>query len=349
MVEERFFSQNTVGKQQRTGPMRRWIVESFGDPVETWRLDEDAPEMEPGPGQLAVAVEAAGLGLPDVLMANDNYPLTPPLPFTPSQEAAGEVVSVGEGVDSALVGTRVLGSTEFIAQRGGLADLCLMRANAVHPVPDGMSGVEAAGFFIPYQTAWVGLVRRAAIASNDTVLVLGASGSSGAAAVQLAKAKGARVIAIAGGPKKAAFCERIGADAVIDHRSQDITTATHELTDGDGATVVFDPVGGRPARAAFMATAFEGRFVVIGYASGEWARIALPETLMRNISLVGAMPVGFSHAEMRAAHDDLIAHWADGKLDLSHQQVFEFSDARSAIECIANGRVEGKVIVRVST
>ncbi|MCR9279881.1 MAG: zinc-binding dehydrogenase [Pseudomonadaceae bacterium] len=327
--------------------MRKWIVESFGDPTKNWRLESNAHDIEAGPGQVLVAVEAAGLGLPDVLMAHDNYPLTPPLPFTPSQEAAGEIVAVGEGVDSGLIGTRVLGSTEFQAQKGGLADLSAMRANAVFPIPEGMSGVEAAGFYIPYQTAWVGLVRRAAITSEDTVLVLGASGSSGAAAVQLAKAKGAKVIAVAGGPQKAAFCKRIGADAVIDRKTQDITAATRELTDGRGATVVFDPVGGKPARAAFKATAFEGRFVVIGYASGEWARISLPETLMTNISLVGAMPVGFTRDQFRAAHDDLIGHWSQGQLDLSNTQVFEFNDARAAIECIATGGVEGKVVVRV--
>jgi len=165
--------------------------------------------------------------------------------------------------------------------------------------------------------------------------------------VQLAKAKGARVIAIAGGPQKAAFCERIGADAVIDRKTQDITATARELTGGRGATVVFDPVGGKPARAAFKATAFEGRFVIIGYASGEWARIALAETLMTNISLVGAMPVGFSHAQVRAAHDDLVSHWAKGQLDLSQTQMFDFDDARAAIELIATGGVEGKVVVRV--
>lgn len=330
-----------------TSTMRRWIVESFGDPVETWRLDAEAPLIEPKPGQVLVAVEAAGLGLPDVLMANDNYPLTPPLPFTPSQEAAGKVIAVGDGVDEGLMGTRVLGSTDFLGQRGGLADMTAMRADGIYPVPDAMKGVEAAGFYIPYQTAWVALVRRAAITSEDTVLVLGASGSSGAAAVQLAKAKGARVIAVAGGPEKSAFCEQLGADAVIDHRSEDITRAARELTDGKGASVVFDPVGGKPARAAFKATAFEGRFVIIGYASGEWARIAVSETLMTNISLVGAMPTGFTHADYVAAHDDLLSHWAAGQLDLSHAQVFDFDDARSAIECIATGGVKGKVVVRV--
>jgi NADPH2:quinone reductase len=327
--------------------MRAWRVEEFGEPTQQWRLAEDAPDCEPGAGQIKVAVEACGLGLPDVLMCRNNYPLTPPLPFTPSQEAAGEVVAVGEGVDERLVGTRVMGTTLFQAQAGGLADCCLMSAGAALPIPDAMPGAEAAGFFIPYMTAWVGLVRRGNLTPYDTLLVLGASGSSGAAAVQLGKAIGARVIAVAGGPEKAAFCRSIGADEVIDHRAEDITEATKNLTDGAGASIVFDPVGGKAGRAAFKATAFEGRFVVIGYASGEWARISLPETLMTNISLVGAMPVGFSGDVMRGGVEELIGYWQQGKLKLSSQQVFDFDDALSAIAHIANGKVEGKVIVRV--
>jgi NADPH2:quinone reductase len=327
--------------------MRRWIVESFGEPEDVWRLEDNAEPFEPAPGQVKIKVEAAGLGLPDVLMCHNNYPLTPPLPFTPSQEAAGEVVAVGEGVDDAMLGTRVLGPTLFQAQRGGLADECLMHAAGALPIPDEMSGVEAAGFFIPYQTAWVALVRRAQINTDDTLLVLGASGSSGCAAVQLAKAKGARVIAVAGGPEKSAFCKSIGADAVIDRKQQDVTEATLQLTDGKGVSMVYDPVGGKAGRAAFKATAFEGKFIVIGYASGEWAQIALPETLMKNISLVGAMPVGYSAEQVMAAHQDLLRHWRQGELEVSNCQVFDFDDARTAIAHIAAGKVEGKVVVRL--
>lgn len=334
--------------------MRRWIVDSFGKPEDVWRLDEDAESFDPGPGQVKVKVEAAGLGLPDVLMCHNNYPLTPPLPFTPSQEAAGTVISVGEGVSDTLLGKRVLGPTLFQAQRGGLADECLMQATGSQagalagalPIPDDMSSVEAAGFFIPYQTAWVALVRRARITAQDTVLILGASGSSGCAAVQLAKAKGARVIAVAGGAEKAAFCKSIGADEVIDRKQQDVTTAARELTGGKGVSIVFDPVGGKAGRAAFKATAFEGRFVVIGYASGEWAQITLPETLPRNISLVGAMPVGYSAEQVMTAHQDLLQHWRDGALKISDSTVFDFEDARTAIAHIAAGKVEGKVVVR---
>lgn len=335
--------------------MRKWIVESFGEPKDVWRLEENAQTIEPGPGQVKIKVEAAGLGLPDVLMCHDNYPLTPPLPFTPSQEAAGKIVAVGDGVDSSIVGTRVLGPTLFQAQYGGLAEECLMQAAGrgesalagTLPIPDEMSGVEAAGFFIPYQTAWVALVRRAEITADDTLLVLGASGSSGCAAVQLAKAKGAKVIAVAGGPEKAAFCKSIGADEVIDRKAQDVTEAALELTDGKGVSMVFDPVGGKAGRAAFKATAFEGKFIVIGYASGEWAHITLPETLMKNISLVGAMPVGYSADQVLAAHEDLLQHWRRGELNVANSQVFDFNDARSAIVQIASGKVEGKVVVRI--
>jgi NADPH2:quinone reductase len=327
--------------------MRAWKVSQFGEPAEVLTLDEQAEDFEPDRGQVKVKVEVAGLGLPDVFMCRDNYPLTPPLPFTPSQEAVGEIVAVGEGVDAGLIGSRILGPTLFSIQRGGLAEQCLMMASSVHAIPTEMTGEEAAGFFIPYQTAWIGLVHRARLAAADTVLVLGASGSSGCAAVQLAKAKGARVIAVAGGPQKSAFCETLGADAVIDHHSQDITEATLGLTDGKGVSVVYDPVGGRAGRAAFKAMAFEGRFVVIGYASGEWPRIGLAETLFKNISLVGAMPVGYSSEFMRAAHDDLMSHWQKGQLKAARNQVFSFEDGGKAIEHIAAGKVEGKVVVRI--
>lgn len=328
--------------------MRRWLVEEFGEPAQVWRLDSEAEPFDPGPGQLKLEVEAAGLGLPDVLMCHDNYPLTPPLPFTPSQEAVGKVVAVGEGADTALLGARVMGPTLFQAQRGGLADFCLMEASAALPVPEQMTGIEAAGFYIPYQTAWVALVRRAHITAQDTVLVLGASGSSGAAAVQLAKAKGARVIAVAGGPEKSAYCSSIGADVVIDRKSEDVTEAALQHTQGQGVSLVFDPVGGKAGRAAFKALGFEGRFVVIGYASGEWAHISLVETLMKNISLVGAMPVGYSAEQVREAHEDLLVHWREGSLKVANAQVFDFETARDAISHIAAGKVEGKVVVQVS-
>jgi len=328
--------------------LRAWKVISFGEPADVLTLEPDAKPIEVSSNQVKVAVEAAGLGLPDVFSCRNSYPLTPPLPFVPSQEAAGKIVEVGEDVDASLINKRVLGPTLFQAQSGGLADFCLMSAEAVYEIPDSMSSEEAAGFYIPFQTAWVGLVHRAKITADDTVLILGASGSSGCAAVQLAKAVGARVIAVAGGPEKHRFCLKIGADEVIDHHSEDITRSARQLTNGRGVNVVFDPVGGKPGRAAFKAIAFEGRFVVIGFASGEWARINISETLLGNVSLIGAMPSGFSPEFYQNAHRDLMKHWNDGKLKVMGNQVFEFEDGLKAIQHIASGKVEGKVVVRVS-
>ncbi len=328
--------------------MRAWIVSEFGEPADVLKLIENAETFQPGPDQVKVKVEVAGLGLPDVLMCKNNYPLVPPLPFTPSQEAVGEIIAVGANVDAAVIGTRVLGPTLFQLQRGGLAEECLMMSQMALPIPDTMSGEEAAGFFIPYQTAWIGLVHRARLTAADSVLVLGASGSSGSAAVQLAKAKGAYVIAVAGGPDKAAFCASLGADAVSDHRRQDITEAVLELTAGKGVSIVYDPVGGKTGRAGFKATAFEGRFVVIGYASGEWPHINLPETLPKNISLVGAMPVGYSPQFMLNIHHDLLWHRERGQLKIVGNQAFSFTEGGKAIEHIAARKVEGKVVVRVS-
>jgi NADPH2:quinone reductase len=328
--------------------MRAWQVREFGEPADVLKLEENAESFEPGPSQVKVKVEVAGLGLPDVFMCRNNYPLVPPLPFTPSQEAVGKIIAVGADVDVSVIGTRVLGPTLFQLQRGGLAEECLMMSQLALPIPDTMSGEVAAGFFIPYQTAWIGLVHRAQLTAEDSVLVLGASGSSGSAAVQLAKARGAYVIAVAGGPGKVAFCESLGADAVINHRSEDITDRTLELTEGKGVSVVYDPVGGKAARAGFKATAFEGRFVVIGYASGEWPHISLPETLPKNISLVGAMPVGYTHEFMLNAHNDLMSHWKRGHLKFVGNQIFSFEEGGKAIEHIASRKVEGKVVVRVS-
>jgi len=327
--------------------VRAWIVNSFGEPADVLTFEENAASVEAKSGEVKVKVEAAGLGLPDVFSCQNSYPLTPPLPFVPSQEAAGVIVEVGGNVDANLVGKRVLGPTLFQAQSGGLADFCLMSARSVYEIPDAMTSEEAAGFFIPYQTAWVGLIHRAKLTEDDSVLILGASGSSGCAAVQLAKAVGAKVIAVAGGPEKSDFCYEIGADEVIDHHSEDITHSTRELTQGKGVNVIFDPVGGKPGRAAFKAIAFEGRFVVIGFASGEWARISISETLLNNVSLVGAMPTGFSPEYYVDAHHDLIKHWSSGKLRVVGNQIFEFEDGLKAVQHIATGKVEGKVVVRI--
>lgn len=190
--------------------MKAWHVTHYGLPNEVLKLVE-TNDFEPEPGHVKVKVEAAGLGLPGVFMCTDTYPFKPPLPFVPSQEAVGSIVAVGERVNPVLIGTRGLGLTSFQSQRGGLAEYCQMQEGSSFTAPENMSAEEAAAFIIPYLTAWVGLAHRAKIKAGETVLVLGASGSSGYAAIQLAKAKRSKVIAVAGGAEKSAFCESLGA------------------------------------------------------------------------------------------------------------------------------------------
>ena len=222
--------------------MQAWLVSGAGAPSAVLeRVERAAPEV--GPGLVRARVHAAGCGLPDVLMCRGTYPLTPPLPFTPGQEIAGEVLEVGPDCES-RVGERIMGVTAFLTGFGGFADEALVYDHFALPIPAEMSDEQAAGFSIPYHTAWVGLVRRAALAPKETLLVLGASGGTGSAAVQLGRALGARVIAAAGGPDKVAFCRALGADEVIDYRSEDIPERVRELTGGTGAQVIYDPVGG---------------------------------------------------------------------------------------------------------
>src|SRR4051812_22238716 len=188
--------------------MRAWQVQRGGEPKDVLRLVDVEPPV-PGPDQLRIRVTAAGVGLPDVFMCRGNYPLTPGLPFTPGQEAVGVVTAVGEGVTHA-VGDRVMGVSMFYIRHGSFADECLLTAETAFPVPAGLSDAEAAGFWIPHLTGWVGLVERGEIKAGDELAVLGASGGSGIAAVQLGKALGARVIAVVGDDEKAEFCRGLG-------------------------------------------------------------------------------------------------------------------------------------------
>ena len=203
--------------------MRAWQVQAQGEPIDVLELVELEPPR-PGPGQLRIRVTAAGIGLPDVLMCRGSYPLTPPLPFVAGQEATGVVTAVGDGVDVPL-GSRVMAVTVFYQGHGSFAEECLVGGDSTFPVPDGLSDSEAAGFWIPHLTGWIGLVDRGHVAPGDQLAVLGASGGSGIAAVQLGKALGARVIAVVGDEERAEFCRRLGADATIVHRAGPLAAA----------------------------------------------------------------------------------------------------------------------------
>ena len=193
--------------------MRAWQVQSHGEPADVL-VQVELEEPKPGPGQVAIRVTAAGIGLPDVFMCRGSYPLTPPLNFTPGQEGTGVVTAVGEDVD-VPIGTRVMTTCDFIAGHGSFAEVSLAGTDQVFPVPEGLSDAQAAGFWIPHMTGWIGLVERGKLAAGEWLVVLGAAGGSGIAAVQLGKALGARVIAVVSDDERAAFCRELGAEATL--------------------------------------------------------------------------------------------------------------------------------------
>jgi NADPH:quinone reductase len=323
--------------------MRAWQVRDKGEPIDVLRPVE-VEVAEPGPGQLRIRVTAAGIGLPDVFMCRGIYPLTPPLPFTPGQEATGIVSAVGEGVDLAI-GTRVMCVTMFYTGHGSFAEECLVDAHSAFAVPDGLTDAEAAGFWIPHLTGWIGLVDRGHIAPGDWLAVLGASGGSGIAAVQLGKALGARVIAVVGDDERADFCRSLGADATIDHRIGPLAPALREATGERGVDLIYDPVGGALAEDAAGALARYGRLLAVGFASGRWPKLATHDLVVSNTSLLGVFAGGFSRGELDAIHTNLAGLVADGRLRNAVTGLVPFDDLPAALQRMAHRGVVGKRVV----
>ena len=326
-----------------TQKMRAWQVTGTGEPADVLHLvDVDVPE--PGPGQARIRVTAAGIGLPDVLMCRGTYPLTPPLPFTPGQEATGTVTAVGEGVDLAI-GAPVMGVTVFYEGSGSFAEECLVLAESAFAVPPGLTDAEAAGFWIPHLTGWIGLVDRGRIAPGDWLAVLGAAGGSGAAAVQLGCALGARVIAIVSDEERAAFCRSLGAEATVIHRDGPIAPALRELTGGRGVDLVYDPVGGSLAEDAAGALARNGRLLSVGFASGEWPSLSTVQLVMTNTSLLGVFAGGYSREELEDIHAGLAGLVADGRLRNAVTAKIPFDGLAAAAQSMADRNVVGKLVM----
>jgi NADPH:quinone reductase len=321
--------------------MRAWQVQGKGEPIEVLKEVQLDPPV-PGPGQMRIAVTAAGLGLPDVFMCRDKYPLTPPLPFVSGQEAAGVVTAVGEGVDVAL-GTRVMSTTVFYEGHGSFADECLVPGDAF-PVPVGLSDAQAAGFWIPHLTGWVGLVDRGGLVEGENLVVLGAAGGSGIAAVQLGRALGARVIAVVSDDKRADFCRELGAHVAINYHDDGFEAALTRATDGQGVDVIYDPVGGELAERAITTLRRGGRLLLIGFASGRWPLIRAHDLVITNRSLVGVIAGGNTRAELLALHSQLSGLIADGKLKNVTTAV-PFEELPAALQRIADREVIGKLVM----
>jgi NADPH:quinone reductase len=263
--------------------MKAWRLHELGLPWEVLRL-EDVDGPEPPPGTARIRVEATDLNFADILQCQGSYQEKRQPPFTPGMSAAGTVLATGPG-SGVEVGQRIIGSSAD--GWGGYAEEALVRSDAAHVLPDHIDGRTAAGMHVTHGTAWFALHHRGRIRPEETVLVLAAAGGVGAAAVQLAKAHGCRVIAAAGGPEKVAVCRQLGADVAIDYSGEDLYQAVMEATGGEGADVVYDPVGGPYFDIARRLVAFEGRLLVVGFASGTIPAAPANHVLVKNYSVVG--------------------------------------------------------------
>jgi NADPH2:quinone reductase len=332
--------------------MKAWQVQAVGEPKDVMRVVE-RQLPDPGPGQVKIEVSAAGLGLPDVLMCRGTYPLTPAGPFTPGQELAGTVRAVGPDVDLA-VGTRVLGVSDFINGNGSFAVEALASASTVQPVPDSMEDIAAAGFWIPNMTAWMGLVDRGQLQARERLVVLGAAGGTGTAAVQLGKALGAEVVAVAGDESRAEFCRGYGADHVLVCRNDTVADgrplaqALRELTDWQGVDVIFDPVGGVQGTNAIGALARDGRHLAVGFASGAWPTVDVQMMTLTNTSLVGVLAAGYSQDHVEGILQELTAMMAMGALREAVIEKVPFDEVPDALMRIAERKTKGKCVVDVA-
>lgn len=306
-------------------------------------------ELDPpvaGKGQVVIDVAACAVNFPDVLMVQGKYQERPPLPFAPGQEVAGVVSAIGEGVQGISVGDRVFAGTGV----GGMADQVVTRAGSVYPLPDSVDFATGSAFLTTYGTSWYALAERGELKAGETLLVLGAGGGVGLAAVDIGRALGARVLAGASSPAKLAEATRLGAEAVVDYSTDDLRSAITAFTDGKGVDVVYDPVGGALSEQALRSTAWEGRFLVIGFAAGEIPKIPLNLALLKGCSIVGVF-LGSRSArdpkQHRASMLDLIGHWERGELSPYVSQTFPLDQAAEALRVLADREAIGKVVVTI--
>lgn len=322
---------------------RAIIADEFGPPEAYAIRDHVAPD--PGPGQIRVAIKAIGISYVDVLTAAGKYQVTPPLPFIPGSECAGVIEAVGEGVTALAVGDRVMGSSF-----GGIfAEAGTFRASSFNRVPDALTLEEGAVFPPSYTTGFHALVDRGRLQPGETLLVLGAAGATGIAAIQIGKSLGARVIASASSETKRKLCLDAGADAVVDTRSEDWRGAVKAAAGGKAIDVVFDPVGGEMTDPAFRTLGYDGRYLVIGFTGGIGTlKTNLP--LVKTASLVGVQLRAFGEAEPEKAKANfakVLELAGSGKLKPVIGKVFAFDDYRDAMNAAFKGEGAGRVVLKV--
>lgn len=325
--------------------MKAWQASALGEPADVLEL-HDIDRPTPGPHQVLVRVLASAANFPDVLLCRGLYQVRPQLPFTPGSELCGLIIAVGEKVTRVGLGERVIGVCAL--PHGGFAEYALMDEQTTYSAPPSLDHAQAASLFIGYQTGWFGLHRLARIQPGETLLVHAAAGGVGSAAIQLGKAAGARVIGVVGGPEKASYARTLGADVVVDRRDQDFVEVVKVETDGRGADVIYDPVGGEVYQRSTKCIAFEGRILVIGFAGGVIQEVSLNHALVKNYSIIGVHwglynkqdpdAVARCHAELtRLAEAGDIAPFVSERVPLG--------EVSSALQRLADGDSVGRLVL----
>src|SRR5436189_3410542 len=318
------------------------LCKQYGPP-ETLVVEE-LPSPRAGPGEAVVSVKAASVNFPDVLIIQNKYQCKPPLPFSPGSELAGVVKEVGAGVSSVRPGDKVMAFTTY----GAFAEEVKTEAARLLPIPDGMDFKSAAAFVRTYGTSDHALRDRGALLAGETLLVLGAAGGVGLAAIEIGKALGARVIACASSEEKLAVCRSHGADATINYASEDLRERIKALTEGRGIDVVYDAVGGPYTEPAFRSLAWRGRLLVIGFAAGEIPKLPLNLALLKGASVVGVFWGDFARREPKAFAESAkqLARWyGEGRLRPHVSQTAPLERAAEAIELLASRQAKGKVVL----
>lgn len=330
--------------RQEQENMRAIVCEEYDSPDKLKIQDVDDPN--PGPTDVLLTIQATGLGYVDALTVAGHYQIRPPLPFIPGNEIAGVVEQIGEGVKHLRVGQRVLATPS----RGGLAEKIALPETACVPLPDVLSPASAASFLVNYCTAYHGLTYCGNLKRKETILILGASGGVGTAAIDVAKAMGARVIAAASSKKKRQACIEVGADHVVNYSLKNWRDQLKKILDGEPLNIVYDPVGGDYSEPALRSLGPDGRFLVVGFATGEIARIPLNLMLLKRCSVIGVNWGGFIAAnpgEARPVLTSLLEWITSGRINPQPGETFPLAQAGSAMMRMLNRKAIGKIVITV--
>ncbi len=322
--------------------MKAVLCKAYGPPESL--VIEDVEPLKAGAGQAVIAVQACGVNFPDTLIIQGKYQFKPPMPFSPGSEVAGIVKEIGKGVDNVKVGDRVIAFTGW----GGFAEEVVASAVQLIPIPPGMDFTTASAFTMTYGTSHYALKDRGQLKPGETLLVLGAAGGVGLAAVELGKVMGARVIAAASTDEKLQVCKQHGADEVINYTIEDLRERVKQLTAGNGVDVIFDPVGGNYSEAALRDMAWGGRFLVIGFTAGDIPRIPLNLPLLKGCSIVGVFWGVFTARDPgrnQEHRQELMTWFAEGKIKPRISASYPLEQAAQALNDMMNRRVMGKAVL----